>query len=516
MHMLIWETEEGQHRVELDRDVLRLGRGMDNDIRLLARTPEGWFIEDLASKNGVRVAGHRVQRALLRDGDRVLLGDIALLFVRSGDDGIRVGAPDGDDDEIVPEGTIVVDPSTLTRYSLGRAERTVVLQDGPADMLEAIVDVAQGLLQIVTPDDLFDQALDLVLEYLPVSRAFLLLYDKALDELVPKMVRTRPGQEGRGGINPRIALKAFRECKAILTRDAPGGFLSLVSRRGETPSARSVASVPLFTTQHPMGVLYADMADDEESLQPHHLHFLTLLAGLTAGAIEQLRLRERLRRESDYRERLMRYQSPAIVERLLGSGEDTAALAPRECEVTVLFADLVGFSTWSEPMAAGEVVGLLNEFFSELVDAIFEFEGTLDKFLGDAVMAVFGAPNAQEDHALRAVRSAVRMFERLGDLNRRRAPSEPLRMRIAINSGPAVAGDIGSSRRLEYTVLGTTVNVAARFEAFVAGPGEIVFGPGTYEAIRDHVEVESLGEKTLEGIRRPVMAYRLTSVREPE
>jgi len=209
------------------------------------------------------------------------------------------------------------------------------------------------------------------------------------------------------------------------------------------------------------------------------------------------------------RSRLTRYHSPTLVEELLASKEGRGSMPPVEREVSVLFADIVAFSTRTERMAPPAVSRLLNGLFSELVEIVFSHEGTLDKFLGDGMMAIFGAPNDLPDHASKAVECAMAMQKRVAELDVREGSTEPMRLRIGINSGVVIAGDIGSERRVEYTVLGNTVNVAARLEALVAQPGQIVIGPATQAALRPNIATEPLGPQSLKGIREPVPAFRV-------
>jgi class 3 adenylate cyclase len=161
-----------------------------------------------------------------------------------------------------------------------------------------------------------------------------------------------------------------------------------------------------------------------------------------------------------------------------------------------LFADLVGFTTLSETLPPAEVASLLNRFFSEMTDAIFSEEGTVDKFIGDAILAVFGAPVEQRDHARRAVRAAQAMRRAVARLNA--AGGRPLRVRYAINSGVAIAGDVGSARRREYTVLGDVVNTASRLES-LAEPDQIIVSRATYDRISPPIAATPLGEKAIRG-----------------
>jgi adenylate cyclase len=150
---------------------------------------------------------------------------------------------------------------------------------------------------------------------------------------------------------------------------------------------------------------------------------------------------------------------------------------------------------------------LLNNFFEEMLQEVFHAGGTLDKFIGDCIMAFFGAPEPQPDHAERAVASAWGMLERLDRLNACRFFPEPLQLRIAINSGKAVVGDVGSSQRVDYTVLGTTINLASRMEG-ICPPGEFVISEKTYSMLKRTKGLSAMGEFRFKGIDRPIQVYQ--------
>jgi adenylate cyclase len=160
-------------------------------------------------------------------------------------------------------------------------------------------------------------------------------------------------------------------------------------------------------------------------------------------------------------------------------------------------------------MDAPSVARLLNEYFSRMSEPIFEADGTLDKFIGDCIMAVFGAPYAQADHAFRAVRVALEMRQRLNELNAERGSTASISMRMGINSGPVVSGPIGSVKRKEITVLGDTVNIASRMESMVAEAGQIVIGERTYELVKDKIETRDLGTVALKGRKESVRVYEV-------
>jgi adenylate cyclase len=186
------------------------------------------------------------------------------------------------------------------------------------------------------------------------------------------------------------------------------------------------------------------------------------------------------------------------VSRIIHASEADAGLGAQERDVTVMFCDLVGFTSLCERIPPAESAALLNAFLTRMTDVVFEHEGTLDKFLGDALLAVFGAPFEQPQHPMRAVEAALAMRHALAELNAAQEGPK-LAMRIAINTGVALTGDIGSPRRREFTVLGDVVNTASRIEDEVAGPGEIVISGATYERVRGRVTVRSLGSRALRG-----------------
>jgi adenylate cyclase len=149
-----------------------------------------------------------------------------------------------------------------------------------------------------------------------------------------------------------------------------------------------------------------------------------------------------------------------------------------------------------------------------MTDIIFKYEGTLDKYMGDAIMAVFGAPLDMPDHAARAIRAALEMQERLAEWNAERPEGPEFQIRIGINTGNAVAGEIGSVNKMEYTVLGDTVNTASRLESAVARPGTVVIGKQTRESVGDEFECEALGSFSVKGKEKSVLAYEVRGADE--
>jgi len=211
-----------------------------------------------------------------------------------------------------------------------------------------------------------------------------------------------------------------------------------------------------------------------------------------------------------------RFVSPdvrdAIVEMAL---EDPDLIRPggRQMEISVLFADIRGFTTLSENLSPPEVVEILNHYLDSMEEQVFEHGGTLDKYTGDGMMVLFGAPLEQPDHALRAVKAALAMQKTAAEVSRRRGGEQwQVAYGIGITTGPAVVGHIGSQRRLDFTAIGDTVNLAARLEG-VAPPGAIYINQITYQAVKDAVVVEALEPVKVKGKAQPVAVFRVLGLR---
>ena len=206
---------------------------------------------------------------------------------------------------------------------------------------------------------------------------------------------------------------------------------------------------------------------------------------------------------------LSRYVTRQIAEQLL-KDRDRLKLGGQRSRVAVLFSDIRNFTTLSERFDAEEVVTMLNEYFSLMIDPIFKYEGTLDKFIGDAIMAVFGAPINHDDDAERAVRAAMEMRAALKHYNRLRAQrgEDPIETGIGIALGDAVSGNIGSEQRMDYTVIGDTVNVASRFEGLSKNyETKILINEGIYLAVKDKIPCVDLGLAHVKGKGGDMQVY---------
>jgi adenylate cyclase len=275
-------------------------------------------------------------------------------------------------------------------------------------------------------------------------------------------------------------------------------------------SVRSAMCSPLMAAgDRVLGLLYVDSVTATNSFSDEDLQFLVAFSGLVAIGIRNSSYAEQVRREALVRSNFERYFAPNIAAEI--AQQDTVVpLGGDRRPITVLFSDIRGFTSMAESMRPDAIAQLLTEYFSEMVEIIFEHGGTLDKFVGDSVMALWGAPIAHPGDPDRALRAAVAMQHGIRRLNQRWAAAgrPEIGVGIGINYGEVFAGNIGSHRRLEYTVLGDAVNVAARLCA-EAGPGEILVSESLLRVVREPVDYEFLPELGLKGKSQMVQVYRV-------
>lgn len=209
-----------------------------------------------------------------------------------------------------------------------------------------------------------------------------------------------------------------------------------------------------------------------------------------------------------------RYVAPEVVNQILKNGEEGLKLGGTRRELTVLFVDIRGFTPLSERAEPEEIVEILNEYLDLAANCIFKFDGTLDKFIGDAAMAIFNAPLLLEDHPMRAVEAAWAMKEGSADLERKLIErfGFGVKFGLGIHTGPAVFGNIGSKSRMDYTAIGDTVNTAARLESN-AKPGQIIISDAVYTYVKNRIHAKDLGEIKVKGKEQGIAIYELEGLK---
>ncbi len=274
---------------------------------------------------------------------------------------------------------------------------------------------------------------------------------------------------------------------------------------------QSVMAVPLRARNQTLGVLYVDSISQSAAFSDEDLPLLESIGAQAAILLDNADLLAKVKQEVENRANLSRFLSPAAVEEVL-SGRMALKLDGQSAVVTTLFADIRGFTTMSSQMPPDEVVRILNRFFEDCVDAVEQNHGTVDKFIGDCVMGLWGAPVARPDDARNAMAAALQMVERS---RRTLINGVPLEMGVGINTGEVVLGAVGSRKRLDYTAIGSAVNLAARL-CGIAHAGEVLVTSQTLMAGGKGVAADSGEPVILKGIDVPITPYSLRSVEAPQ
>jgi adenylate cyclase len=519
---------------------LVVGRAVTSDVPIydptisrrhaeIALTESGVRVTDLGSSNGTFLNGAKITEAEAGANDVVTFGKVAFR-VR------EVTVP-------MPRPQVVAPPPDFISPKPGAAGGTIVRQlpVNPSGGVPAIVmDQGQGashlkvkaqtqeerrekklslLLEVSKElskqqelDRLLDKVVDFTFQIMNVDRVSILLLDGKSNELVPRISKSRTGDASAAKHVPQsIARKAVEERVAILSDNAAAderfkGKSILIQ------SVRSAMCTPLMgSDQKVLGILYVDNLTATHSFADEDLEFLIAFGGLTAVAIENSQLSDRLRREAVVVSNFQRYFAPNLASQI-AQQEGEVALGGTKRPVVVFFSDIRGFTPMSETMNPDEIAGLLTDYFTEMVDIVFEHSGTLDKFMGDAIMALWGAPIAHADDADRAMQCALDQIETLEKMNAKWKENAtgrpPVAIGIGINFGEVFAGNIGSNRRLEYTVIGDAVNTASRL-CSSAGENEILISEPFYQALKKPPKVEALEPIQVKGKAKKVPVYRV-------
>jgi adenylate cyclase len=323
----------------------------------------------------------------------------------------------------------------------------------------------------------------------------------------------RDGTDAPITVSSTIMNHVIKERATVLTHDAAMDFAASKGKSMILHRISSAIVAPLLHNDEILGVLWLD-SETLAQFQPKDLEIVTAVAGQAAMFIEIKLLAKKIEQEIVNRERFSRLLSPNVAERVMSGELEVKKGGQLVGECTVFNSDIRGFTHMSDGAAPETIVEMLNEYFEQMVEVVFKFEGTLDKFMGDGIMALWGAPVCHPDDALRSVHCALEQLSVLGRFNRKRIEDgEPaLAIGIGIHTGPLVAGYIGSSKALSYTVIGDTANTSARL-CGVASPGQLLVSEATLAKLGNRFEVEELPPAQLKGKDKPFRVFNVIGSR---
>ncbi|MBI4377551.1 MAG: GAF domain-containing protein [Nitrospinae bacterium] len=384
--------------------------------------------------------------------------------------------------------------------------------------LNTISEVSRNINSILDLDPLLNVVMENATQVMKAEASSVLLLDEEKRELIfrvalgekgktVKKIRLNVGEGIAGWVaktgKPMIVNNVGREPRFNPKVDEKTGF-----------KTRSIICVPLLLKEKMIGVIQVINKHESLPFTKEDEGLLNTFACHAAIAIENAKLYESIREEERKRGIYQRFLSPQVVDEIMNKSK-TVSLGGRRQNVTILFSDIRGFTEITEAKTPEYIVDLLNEYFAEMIDIIFKYGGTLDKFIGDGLMAIFGAPIDYKDHAIRGVAAALEMRDRLRELNKKKRKRGyiELSVGIGINTGSVVAGNIGSEKRMEYTVIGNEVNIASRLEGIAQG-GQILITEKTYRELKGiKLEAEKLKQIQVKGKEGAMNIYHVKSIK---
>jgi adenylate cyclase len=331
-------------------------------------------------------------------------------------------------------------------------------------------------------------------------------------ELLPGASLRRDGTNAPISVSSTIMNHVIKERATVLTHDAAMDFAASKGKSMILNRISSAIVAPLLHNDEILGVLWLD-SETLAQFQQKDMEIVTAISAQAAMFIEINILGKKVEQEIVTRERFSRLLSPNVAEQVVSGElqiEKGGALVP---ECTIFNSDIRGFTRMSEGAQPETIVEMLNDYFEQMVETLFKWEGTLDKFMGDGIMALWGAPVARPDDPLRSVGCALEQLEVLGQFNQFRGEKNhsPLAVGIGIHTGPVVAGYIGSSKALSYTVIGDTANTSARL-CGIAAPGQLLVSEETLNRLENKFEYEELPPARLKGKEKP---FRVFDIKRP-
>ena len=474
------------------------------------------------SANKVFINGEPQFEQQLKDGDRITIGASTLRFEQPAEErttDVRYDdKPLGHTQLLISANdvmsTVLRSKEEVAAASAPQRDKVLEALQRKANILSALYEMSQTLGSVFDLNAIFEKATDIIFRSTPADRVVALLADQdGSENLTPIAVRARDNKleahARKLSIGRTITRKVMKDRVALLSQDAASdeefaGVDSIVSQ-----GVRSTICAPLVAETRVHGALYADRLDPFAAFKPDDLELISAVAAQTAIAVENARAHERLAREEVARANYSRFLPEYVVKQMLENPE-SFKLGGVSQVITILFADIRGFTRISEHAPPEKIVSLLNRYFSAMTDIIFAHGGTLDKYLGDGLMALFGAPTATPDDASNALNAAVAMQRRLLGINRelRDEGFPEIGVGMGLHTGEVVVGYIGSDRRSEYTAIGDAVNTSSRLESNARG-GEILISDATAKAAHSRYKLKPREPITVKNRQQPVNLWEV-------
>src|SRR5450432_1422400 len=524
MPRVIVTGSDQQRDYEL-RAVNTIGRHPDNTVQILdrivskehaqiIRQGDGTFLfRDLGSLNGSFFKGERLADRILEEGDEITLGSTTLKY-----------ATQARNDSLLQKVTIsptvtetlirqrIKPPSPSHEFQPESEIRDVEVLRRDYEKLRLAHELGRSIGLEVNLDVLLEKIIMKAFELIPADRGVILLMQEGVPE--PRIAKTRHGKNEQIVLSTSILNEVVQNKAAVLSSDATMDSRFSAAQSVIIQGIRSTMTVPLIHHDELLGIMHLDSMIATNAFTEKDLQIFGGIGSQAAVAIHNSQLAREIEQEAKTRAQFQRLLSPNLVEQVV-QGKLQLEKGGALSEVTLLFSDIRGFTSMSESRAPQEIVRMLNEYFELMVDVIFKYQGTLDKFVGDEIIALFGAPVAMENAEVNAVQSALDMMQVLSECNRVRLDEgQPeILIGIGINTGTVVTGAIGSSRALQYTAIGDAMNTTARL-CSVAQPGQIILSDATFKKVQGQIAAVPLPDVRLKGKTGDIRIYNAVGLRD--
>ena len=540
-----------------------IGRGKDNDIilddrrasrrhaQIIAEAEEfkiidGYYEGDQIKRsvNQVFINGAPKLEKVLEPDDEIIIGETKLKFNKISQEAVAKTTQDknevSSDSPAVPAKK--VDNLNYNDQPLGHTQMLISAQEifgnrslqslteiaspeevkelrRKAKVLDLLYEMSRTIGTVFDLKEIFVKATDLIFRGTPADRVVAMIVEEtpnseiSQDNLFPIAVRARDERMENSAeklsISRTITQKVMTEKVALLSQDVSSDAQLSAAESIVLQGVRSTICAPLITESNVHGVIYADRLDPFSAFSPNDLELISAVAAQTAITVENVKAHKRLAREEVARANYSRFMPEYVVKQLL-EDPDSFKLGGTNQTITILFADIRGFTAFSEREKPEKIVAVLNRYFTAMTEIIFAHGGTLDKYIGDGLMALFGAPTATAEDAKNALKTAVDMQKRVTDLNAELESEglNPVSIGIGLHTGEATIGYIGSEKRSEYTAIGDAVNLAARLESNALS-GQILISEATMQAGGNSFELTQQEPLTVKNRLQPVSLFEV-------
>jgi adenylate cyclase len=485
----------------LDREITYIGTFENSDIKVEAENDTRVILKEeennillLKKLGSVYIGNKPAIKKVLENGDRILIGNDTFIFN-------------------ILENEEELEDNALHEYLFIDNDASQQENEKFITSLVALNNFAHQVSSILDFGTLLNVIMELAIKIIKTEKGFLLFYDTKTETISIKAgLNIDKEVEEPDKFNRVISNKILNSLKET----SPININSFTIN--EFPQIKSILAAGLKARNTVIGyICLINKIKPEKDFNERDKYLIESLATQAAIAIDNSLLYEKVKNETNLRNNLQRYLPRNIVAKVMENKINLAFVGELH-ECSTLFADICGFTAISSELKPQQIVSLLNQYLTSMTRVIFSFNGTVDKFMGDGIMAVFGVPLFSQEYAKDAVLAAIEMNKQI-DILRNKFLEEfgikNFNVRIGINTGTAVYGNIGSPQRMDLTVVGDSVNIAARLETH-APPGGILISDKTYEKVKSLVRVSEWEPITVKGKSEPIKVYEVIEKFTPE